>query len=425
MLEKIGVLLEIYSCLIILHNMLNARFKACGKATALIVAFEILLVEAINLKYIPAYCIFLGYIIMITITYFETKQSGMRVIFCCIVSMLIVGITQILSAWITIWMEESSEKIFLVNLCTFLLINILCHFTRLSYFVDFIFKGGKSILYVVGMVFSCFMIVMFVFKYSKELSIFEYILLLMMVFVAGIMFRIWKKEREYSLQEEKMIRMQSFYDSAFQKLIKEIRERQHEFNNQINSLYSMHYTCDTYEELVAKQEEYAGQLMDKNKYNSLIGKTTIYPLIGMLYFKAEKAEKEEIMLELDVSLDTLRLEDEDWQFAMDIIDVTSVLVDNAMEAVKEKTTRKVRLSMYYSLMDKQLCIEVANISRFFKNEEITNFFKSEYSSKGEGRGIGLNIIKKVKKKYAGTLLVENQEVEGENWLVFQLKLQWK
>ena len=39
-------------------------------------------------------------------------------------------------------------------------------------------------------------------------------------------------------------------------MYQDVRKRQHEFKNQLNALYSTHYTCATYEELVAAQKKY-------------------------------------------------------------------------------------------------------------------------------------------------------------------------
>ena len=49
-------------------------------------------------------------------------------------------------------------------------------------------------------------------------------------------------------------------------------------------------------------------------------------------------------------------------------------------------------------------------------------FKLGYSTKGEGRGIGLASLKTLVKEYNGKLSVENEELEDINWLKIKVEI---
>ena len=107
----------------------------------------------------------------------------------------------------------------------------------------------------------------------------------------GAVTYMWQKN-QYKVREQKMIlRMHQLYGEGYQNLITEVRRKQHDFQNHLNTIYSLHYTCNTYEELVKQQEMYMDAIQEENKYSKLlkIGNPII---IGFLYGKFLQAEEQ-------------------------------------------------------------------------------------------------------------------------------------
>ena len=78
---------------------------------------------------------------------------------------------------------------------------------------------------------------------------------------------------------------------ALEELVKEIRAKQHEFDNHLNAILNMHLTIDNYEELVAKQSEYITENAredDSRKYLPLL-KISDKILAGFIYSKIVRA----------------------------------------------------------------------------------------------------------------------------------------
>ena len=65
----------------------------------------------------------------------------------------------------------------------------------------------------------------------------------------------WKLTSNLIQNQEKELKLYQLYIQPMEELVKEIRARQHEFDNHINAILNMHLTVDNYEELVEKQSD--------------------------------------------------------------------------------------------------------------------------------------------------------------------------
>ena len=79
----------------------------------------------------------------------------------------------------------------------------------------------------------------------------------------------WRSNYVLIRQKENELRLYQNYLIPLEELVKEIRAKQHEFDNHLNAILNMHLTIDNYEELVAKQSEYITEIAredDSRKY---------------------------------------------------------------------------------------------------------------------------------------------------------------
>ena len=76
--------------------------------------------------------------------------------------------------------------------------------------------------------------------------------------------------------------------------------------------------------------------------------------------------------------------------------------------------------MQLLVLNGRINISVKNTSRFYDNDEISKFFIKDYSTKGEGRGLGLSKIKDLQRKYGFDIFVEMQEIHNKEWLSFSI-----
>ena len=184
---------------------------------------------------------------------------------------------------------------------------------------------------------------------------------------------------------ETELKMYELYAISFQGLVENIRLRQHEFDNHINTIYSQHYIYETYEELVEAQNAYCNVISKENQFNKLLKASN--PIIaGFLYGKFMEIDKMGIEIDYRVKIGGLNIEVPVYK----IVEILGDLLNNAIEAI-EKTDGINK--MYVSIVeDVRFEIEVRNESQFINYNEIENFFTKGYSKKGENRGLGLYIF---------------------------------
>jgi len=98
------------------------------------------------------------------------------------------------------------------------------------------------------------------------------------------------------------------------------------------------------------------------------------------------------------------------------------LIKNALEAVTEGEQVRVRVLGKKQTGTDCVRIEVSNNGKLITKDEMENIFDFGISSKGENRGIGLALSKKIVESHKGKLEVTSEEVNGEQKTVFAICL---
>lgn len=98
------------------------------------------------------------------------------------------------------------------------------------------------------------------------------------------------------------------------------------------------------------------------------------------------------------------------------------LVKNALEAVKEGEKVWVYVHGRDKTASDYISIEIVNNGELIEKEVLNTIFDFGVSSKGENRGIGLALVKKVAKAHKGRLEVFSEEVNGERKTAFSICL---
>lgn len=268
------------------------------------------------------------------------------------------------------------------------------------------------ILCGISLILGLYLIIDLLLSKTLDIRLLIVFILLISTIIWGVLD--WKRSSDMIRKQERELKNYQLYIQPLEELVKEIRARQHEFDNHIHAILNMHVTVDNYEELVEKQSQYIKDVKcdSASKYLPLL-RISDKVLAGFLYSKI-LASPENVSTEIQVK---------SWQIISGIpehliIEVIGVLVDNAYQACEEKGGN-VRISLD-SANDKVM-FEIWNEYRKISFEEIGHFFENGYSTKGkQGRGIGLYRAKSILEKSGGEITVSQECLEEKNYLHFKV-----
>lgn len=415
MITNICLLLEALSIALCLHYLYGEKFKLDIKTLSYLSIYMIIM-TTINYYGLPkTYTIIIYPVIFL----YCGVRFGFKIRSLIINNILYLAILSgiqfiVSSVYSIIYKIEFFENIMLlaVNCITFAIILFVlpkCRLNQISiYFQD------KERSYVMALAISVAATGYCLMQYKKidGVGVFQSVLLFAGIAFIGFLVIQLGKYKINAKEIETELKMQKLFADSFQGLIENIRMKQHEFDNHINTIYSQHYMYDNYEDLVNAQKEYCHAIEQENHYNKLLSKGNP-AILGFIYFKFLELEKDGIEIgykirirEFDVGVPVHK-----------IIEILGNLIKNAAEALGQRDKDK---RFYIQMIETEdgFEMEVRNISDAISLENLGKFFNKGYSSKGEGRGLGLYHVKKICDEYKLNIKCANKSVDGENWLSF-------
>lgn len=415
MITNICLLLEALSIALCLHYLYGEKFKLDIKTLSYLSIYMIIM-TAINYYSLPqAYTMIIYPVIFL----YCGVRFGFKIKAMIVNNMLFLAITGgiqfiVSSVYSITYKVELFENTMLlvVNCITFAIILFVlpkCRLNQIStYFQD------KERIYVTALAISITATGYWLIQYKKidGVGVFQSVLLFAGIAFIGFLVIQLGKYKINAKEIETELKMQKLFADSFQGLIENIRMKQHEFDNHINTIYSQHYMYDNYEDLVNAQKEYCHAIEQENHYNKLLSKGNP-AILGFIYFKFLELERDGIEIgykihirEFDVGVPVHKM-----------IELLGNLIKNAAEALGQRDKDR-RFFIQMIETEDGFEMEVRNISDAIPLENLGKFFNKGYSSKGEGRGLGLYHVKKICDEYKLNIQCANKLVDGENWLSF-------
>ncbi len=249
---------------------------------------------------------------------------------------------------------------------------------------------------------------MYLIKDSEKIQTDMYLVIIIFIVVVGsVIFR--GKELEEKTEKQQMrINMLNKFNEQYNLLVETSRKKQHEFNNHINTLRGMSVVSD--EQYKENQRMYIDTLSKNNRTIKILNYVEQPVLAGFLYKKVEEIMEKGINITIDLSVPANELCID----VIDCIEIIGILLDNAVEALQNNEEIN-DIILQLLVLNGRINISVKNTSRFYDNDEISKFFIKDYSTKGEGRGLGLSKIKDLQRKYGFDIFVEMQEIHNKEY----------
>ena len=424
MIGNITVLLEVFALLYCLAECFGhkLRFNIYVIILEMIAMF---LSTAITDYGFPTYFMSIYYIslFLYALAYYgEGVKRALINLFLAFVIMMVIQLTVFFPSYYLLFnrYEQGPINELLINILCAIIIILISSKTSFKKLSDFFWKRNKLLTVISVLIFMMIWINFQGMKDTGDIIGETYIQLMFFFFIFAFIIYEWQKSRMDAEKKKTQLDMNALYYDAYDQLILLIRERQHDMKNHINTIMSMIYTIDDYDELVAKQTEYCNQIIERNEKTRLVLNVANPLIAGFLYSKIQDAEKNEIELEYRIDINETAIVMPEYE----LIEMASVLIDNAIEALCSETEtvketvqiKKIYISMKET--EENLELIVANTSEYLEEDITEYFFETGYSSKGKGRGIGLSKLKRIVHEKMGDIIVSNEKFDGNNYLQF-------
>lgn len=278
---------------------------------------------------------------------------------------------------------------------------------------------GRKLFYrvfcVMALIIAVYLIVDLYLSHTLDIKV----IILFGILLAVIFFGWWDWLANYSIlkRQEEELKIYKLYIHPLEELTKDIRARQHEFDNHMNAVLNMHVTIDNYDELVAAQSAYCKEIYEaKGVSTPALLRISDKILAGFLYSKIlgvpayAKVEIQVLSQQIITSVSEHNL-----------VEILGTLVDNAFEAA---TPQLPLVEMVLDSREDKLIFMIRNQVQGLTMGDISRFFQKGYTTKDnrECRGLGLYQANMIAQQFGGEITVELTDGEESQEICFRVEI---
>jgi len=203
------------------------------------------------------------------------------------------------------------------------------------------------------------------------------------------------------------------YSPVISDLLEDVRMRQHDFKNHLNTVYSLVLVSDekNLKKTVAQYIDSLSISLENMERVLQIDNTVVTAII---YNKINEASKYNIEFKYSIQRDSkFPFKDHELSEAL------NNLLDNAFEAVLNSNSDLKKVFLNIGYLEENCIIEIGNTGERIEFNEISKIFNAGYTTKeGENRGYGLYNVKKIVESYGGRIQLSFEN----NFTIFSIKL---
>lgn len=179
-----------------------------------------------------------------------------------------------------------------------------------------------------------------------------------------------------------------------------LRTQRHDFLNHLQVVYSL-IEMEEYGEA----NEYIEKVYGSITAVSRVMKTSVPAVNALLQVKVAACEKAQVQVQLDITSKWEQLENA--LPAWEMCKVLSNLIDNAIDAMSANppATRRMTISLTENLRQYGFCVE--NTGTPIPPDVQESIFRAGFTTKGEGHGMGLHIVRRTLNSRGGDISVRS------------------
>lgn len=420
MVRDIIRLMEILSFLYMTAAVYNAKMKY-NIYTVVLVMLELFILLGINNYGFSSYLLVFSYLLMFIYCLINYEASLKETIVNGVLVVIGISTVQMLCYFAVSFVDTKlsltvEQRELVVSILYFMIVFAFSRKMHLPEISAFFIKRN-ALLYTVG----GFILVILgsqLWGIKKENFIDGKYILSATFFVLFLMLMIWEwqKTRSESEKRKMQLELNGIYYEAYEGLIQSIRERQHDFKSHLNALEGMIYSIDNYDELILEQKKYLQSIMGELEPARLLTLIENPLIAGFLNYKVSKAQEMGITTRYHCVLQKRDMGIPEFK----LIEMMGILLDNAIEELSSESIADRVLVIELMVEDNIMKFAVSNSYENNNNLDVSKIFENGYSSKGNGRGIGLSKLKHMMKDNNGEIAVSQEVFEN----IPVLKIEW-
>ena len=179
-----------------------------------------------------------------------------------------------------------------------------------------------------------------------------------------------------------------------------LRAQRHDFLNHLQVVYSL-VEMGEYEEV----NEYIEQVYGRITAISRVMKTSVAAVNALLQVKVAACEKAKVPVKLEITSKWEQLENA--IPAWEMCKILSNLIDNAIDAMEEIPEENRCLTIALTENLRQYCFIVSNTGTLIPQDMQESVFQPGVTTKGEGHGMGLYIVRKTIRERGGDITLRS------------------
>lgn len=403
----------------LLWNILNKNYEKRILKSGLIIIFVSFVVVFTN-YYFDSIEFIINYLflfIMITLCFKkDLKQSLLH--FSLILSLF--AILQLVTIMILRIISSSYmlKDVFISNLvgnvsCLLLSIAIYKLLPYEKILMQYKQDGYKFYFFLINTL-MYIIIAKWIWNFKRQMFLQDIILYLTIpaVFMIGNMFffvyHVKNSELKKSLEEYRK------YSSLISELLEDVRSRQHDFKNHLNTIYGLIHISEE-KTLKDTVNQYINSVNMSLENIDKVLQINNKVVTAIIYNKINEAVKLKIQFKYTIQYETVNIPFKDYELS----EILNNLLDNAFEVVinTEKEFKKVFLNIGFH--EDGCIMEVGNNGRRIELKDIGKIFDKGYTTKtGNGHGYGLYNVKRIVERYNGRIQLSFEN----NYTIFRIML---
>ncbi|MGG7144636.1 sensor histidine kinase [Clostridium nigeriense] len=399
-----GVIM-IFIEMILVVMLYNSLFNKGKLDNFLLYCSIVLVCSVLFYKFSPINVTFVYVVLLIAeifaLAYVDRKDKNLvltEMIICVVTTFIIQNSLLTIIFFITGKTREFRLlNLILYAISIFIIIGFLRYYRRKKYIdLEEYIEDNLLVSNILLNIFMFFMILKIIYD-SGKLSNGSIVEINFLIFINILLNISFYRSLHKTILKNKNIEVKNAYNPLLDEIIQNIRANEHEYKNHISMLYSMIQVSKSIPEIKEKAGSYIGNITNTNVLSTVLDIESA-TLKAILYSKLVECEQLGINLSYTIknNIEEAYLDD------TEITIILSNLLNNAIEATKESSNKKISIDV--RKLEKYKIEVKNNISGLnIDPSKIENFFNKGFSSKGNGRGYGLYNVKKIVKKYKGTI----------------------